>query len=86
MGLSPGNQTELQRCLDHYKQPAISAAQELCDRSDLLFHKPQAIKLNLSNLLVSFLLVSMYAAAGGEPGRLKLTELVMSTGVTSPAH
>lgn len=39
-GLSPGNQTELQRCLELYKQPALSAAQELCDRSDLLV--PQA--------------------------------------------
>lgn len=85
-GLSPGSQTELQRSLEHHKQPAILAAQELCHRSDLQFHKPQAIKLDLSNLLASVLLVSMHAAAGGGPGKLKLTELVMSTGVTSPAH
>jgi len=42
------------------------------------------MKLNLSDLLVSVLLVCMLTAARGEPGRLKLTELVVSTGVISP--
>lgn len=82
----PREPTELQRPLEHYKQPAILAAQELCDRSELLFLQPQAMKLNLPNLLASFLLVSLHTAARGGPGRLKLTELVTSRGVKSPAH
>lgn len=81
-----GTAPEMFGHLDRYKQPVITAVQELCDILDLLLQRPQAIKLNLSDLSVSFLLVYMLAAARGEPGRLKFTELVVSAGVISPAR
>lgn len=48
--------------------------------------QPRALKLNLTDPLLSFPPVCMLAAARGEPRRLSSAELVVSAGVTSPAR